>query len=117
VGEERMNDIQELRTKIEEARKWAREHFRHGAASYVGLVDDDFQMLPPSFFVEFPSPDTMIVKPSAMGRPIGVSIEYRLAFRSNGIMEWRGKHPFHGTSLPPLLVENIRGNGREYNDH
>lgn len=79
-------DIQELRVKIEKARSWARKYFRHDAAAHVGLVDDCYQFLPPSFFVEFSSPDTMIVKPSAMGKPMGISTKYKLAFYSNGNM-------------------------------
>lgn len=98
------DNIQELRVRIKIARGWAHKYFRHDAASNTQLLDNNDCFLPPSAFVEFPSPDTMEVRPAAIGKPIGITYKYRLAFYSNGNMAWCGRHPFYQTPLAPLLI-------------
>lgn len=97
-------DIQELKKKIEMARSWARNHLNYEAANNTSLIDGNLRMLPPSFFVKFPTPDTMEVSPSIMGKPIGIWIKYRLAFYDNNRMEWHGKHPLYQTPFTPLVM-------------
>ena len=100
------DDLLELKRKIKYARNWAREHFRADRAGDTRIVDDQLNILPPSFFVEFPSPDTMTVNPSVFGKDSTVlKTEYKLAFYRDGRMSWNGKHPFYDTPLPPLFVE------------
>jgi len=113
-------EIKALWRKINAARKWALRHFNADAAENGKLVDevDGRIVLPrPAFFVEFPEPNTMTVRPSIMGRRMDVAIHYTIAFRKSGSVVWYGLHPVHKTVLPPLVIskkeiEELAGNGQ-----
>lgn len=99
-----LEDIEFIKKKIEVARRWAEKHFNVAGAKNKKLFNDDLSMAPPAAFVTYPTPDTMEVNPAAMGEPLGITFEYRLAFRKNGSMVWRGYHPVWGHPLPGLEV-------------
>ena len=95
----------ELWAKIKKARAWALEHFNTDHCEDARLFDDDFNIIPPSFFVEFSDVDRMEVSPSLFGRPSTVWIKYRLHFLGDDRLVWVGKHPFSGASFSRLYVE------------
>lgn len=99
--------IEKLKKKIEYAREWAKKHFNYDGRLETRLVDENMMMFPPSFFVEFPTPDTMKVAPSFMGRPMGLWILYKLSFRLDefGTPVWNGINPMTLQPYPPLVVE------------
>lgn len=89
---------------IRRARVWARKHFNADQCLREELIDENLNLLPPSFFVSFPTPDTMTVQPSIMGSPSpSIIISYRLHFSTGGKMTWKD---IHGHS-PPLVVEEF----------
>lgn len=90
----------ELIEKITIAREWARQHFNADNAENPKIMNEDFSLVKPSCFVEFPSPDTMLVNPSIMGTPSGIIIMYKLAFRNDGTMAWNCKNG----KFPPLEI-------------
>jgi len=96
-------ELDEIKAKINRARKWAWKYFNAEGRNETRFCDENLQMFPPSFFVEFPSPDTMRVTSSIMGRPAGLWVEYRLQFRPDGTTAWIGEHPL-GRKFPPLVV-------------
>ena len=96
-------DLDKIKEQIALARSWAWKHFNANNCHETRLVDENLNMLPPSFFVEFPTPDTMRVSPSIMGTS-GLWIYYRLHFKRDGRLVWRGKHPLWGTPFHPLNV-------------
>jgi hypothetical protein len=101
------DNIEKIRQKIKTSREWALNHFNAGQAENPALVDENFKLVPPSFFVKFPEPDIMLVSPSIIGKPHGIWIKYKLAFNADGSTEWCGKHPFYGTSMKPLKVIGV----------
>lgn len=106
-----MDDIKEIRRKIKIAREFALDHFNADSAKNTSFfsneVDSDgFPMMrKPSFFVEFPGPDEMTVTPSIFGKPAEIKFAYKLYFKKDGNVVWKGKNPFTGAELAPLLVE------------
>lgn len=96
-------DVNSIKMQIQIAREWALEHFNAENAENERLVSY-FNFVKPSFFVEFHTPDTMIIWPSIMGRKGFPSIHYRLAFNP---LEWHGTHPFYNTPYPPLVVDKL----------
>lgn len=90
--------------QIQIAQEWALSHFNAKNAEDKRLVDDNMNWAKPSFFVEFPTPDTMRAWPSIMGRKGFLHIDYRLAFNP---LEWHGVHPFFNTPYPPLVVDKL----------
>ena len=84
------DNTQELINKIDTAREWAKKHFNASEAEdpglFLNLENGDFELAPPSAFVEFPSVDMMLVSPSIMGTSSGITVAYRLSFRNNGTM-------------------------------
>lgn len=97
-------ELAAVKELIRIARVWALKHFRNVEALDNRLVDENLNMLLPSFFVLFPTPDTMKVTPSIMGKPAGLWVHYRLHFHRAGL-KWIGKHPFYGYELPALHVD------------
>ena len=97
-------ELEELKRKIVVARRWARKHFNADNCSDARLVDDDLNLVKPSWFVDFPSPDRMIAEPSIMGRRAGIAFEYRLHFAVDGGLFWTANNPLTGARLPPLIV-------------
>jgi len=94
---------EEIIEQIIKARKWAKVHFNVLNAKEGKLFDPDtLEILPPSFFIEFPDVDRMVVTPSFLGTRSIISFEYRLAFNP---LQWEGKHPFWGYSLAPLVIK------------
>jgi len=97
-------DLKEIAAKIEKAREWARQHFNAKQAGDPRFVDHDLNFIL-AMFVEFPTPDTMRVTPSILGKPHGLWFEYKLHFKKDGSLEWHGNNPFWGTPTPHLRVE------------
>jgi len=88
-------ELKELQEKVRLAREWAKEHFHADKATEDRIVDEDMNLFPPSFFVEFPAIDTMMVTPSAFGqRSLGLNVMYRLSFKKGGGVVWRPQPPF-----------------------
>lgn len=104
------HDLKQIKRSVERARAWAKRHFNsEEALTQTGLLEQvagELRMVKPAAFVRFPDVDTMTVQPAVMGRPLGVVMCYRLCFESDGRLSWRGTHPFWGTPLPPLYVED-----------
>lgn len=104
-----MDDIKEIKRKIKIAQEYALEHFNASGANDINSIDidDDGEMhwKRPSFFVDFPDVDRMIVTPSIMGQRSVFSIEYRLYFRKDGNVVWKGKSPLAGNEIGLIFVE------------
>jgi len=99
------SELDDIKEKIKLARAWAIKHFNAENAKDSRLIDENMNLVPPSFFVDFPSPDTMRAEPAIMGRRGGIVFEYRLHFPKRGKLYWQANHPFYGTPLPPLFIE------------
>jgi hypothetical protein len=97
-------ELKEIKEKIKKARAWALKHFNADKAKEGKIINEDLTLAKPSFFVSFPTPDTMIATPSCMGKSSIISIDYKLAFNKDGSVSWIGTHPFYGTEFPPLKV-------------
>lgn len=113
-------EIKALWRKINAARKWALRHFNAESAESGKLVDEvdgRIVLSRPSFFVEFPRPNTMTVWPAVMGQRTDIAVHYLITFRKDGGVAWYGLHPIRNTVLPPLEIskkeiEELAGNGR-----
>ena len=97
-------ELEEIKRKIERARKWARKHFNATSCNDKRLFDENLQLLPPSAFVDFPGPDRMNVTLSRMGMRSVIVFEYRLHFAKDGTLFWQTNHPIYGTPFPPWVV-------------
>lgn len=104
-----MDDIKEIKRKIKIAQEYALEHFNAAGATDINLIDIDdngeMHWKRPSFFVDFPDVDRMIVTPSIMGQRSFASVEYRLHFRKDGNVVWKGKSPLTGDEIGKIFVE------------
>lgn len=94
--------LKEIRELIDLARRFALKHFNFDGRNETRLVDENLNMFRPSFFVEFPAPDEMLVSPSIMGNPASLWIEYRLHFNP---LVWWGKHPLKDQYFSMLKVK------------
>ena len=88
--------LAEIQADIEHAREWALRHFNAD-------TERDTLLDPPTFLVEFPTPDEMVVCPKVYGRPLGVPFTYRLAWIGNDLI-WVTHNPLTGQRLPGLKV-------------
>lgn len=102
-------ELRTLKEIIDFAQEWGRIHFNADQAEDPRIVDENFNFLPPSFFVEFPMPDCMNVTPSILGKKTWMTFEYRLHFKRYGVVTWEAKNPLTGHPLSPLIVITPRG--------
>lgn len=88
-----------IQSAIDEARRWARWHFRDSMSSYSTLLD------PPCFSVRFPDVDRMIATPMMYGNQHGPEMEYRLRFHKDGRVSWHPTRLLFGIrKLPDLFI-------------
>jgi hypothetical protein len=88
-------DDKKLLAKIKYAQEYAKKYFHADQATATMLLDANMELIPPSFFVEFPDVDTMRCTPSLLGTPAGLWFYYRLRFNAGGSMTWLGQHPIY----------------------
>jgi hypothetical protein len=80
-----MTDLQNIQRKIGQARAYAELYFNADQ-------EEDHLLAPPTFYVEFPDVDRMVVCKRNYGqRMLITTASYRLAFLEDGSVEWRGK--------------------------
>lgn len=87
-----LTDVEYVKKEIARAREFARWHFNAEEAEeplFTVGENGEMQLKKPSFFVEFPEPDEMIVVPSVVGKKGTFEIAYRLVFKNDGRLLWR----------------------------
>jgi len=89
-------DLDQIRMDIHQAREWAKDHFNVHQ-------EEDHILAPPTFVVEFPEPDRMVVWPRLMGQKLQPGTHYRLAWRGRMVI-WVGKNPLTGQQFELIVA-------------
>lgn len=97
-------ELRDLAIKIRIARRWAELHFNSDEA---GKSSSWLEATRPSFWVEYPAPDKMVVTPSIFGmKGSSLRILYQLHFNSKDktFMTWEPDKQWKGTRVTSLKV-------------